>query len=114
MYLILSFKPALVAIFSRSEKSVKPLPLPERAFPISPEFPLRASYSLPRSISSFMTFVMIAVVSNAIYYGFVEFGLDVLVIFMVVLMLRALNKPDNDTIYPKIYRGQEKRNKRKI
>jgi len=66
-----------------------------------------------RSISSFMTFMMIAVVSNAVYYGYVEIGLDILVVFMVFLMLRALNKPDNDTIYPKIYRGEEKRNRRR-
>lgn len=63
-----------------------------------------------RSISTFMSFVMIAVVSNCIHYGYVDCGLIATVIYMVVMMLRAMGKPDNDIIVPKIYRGKEKRN----
>ena len=65
-----------------------------------------------RSVSTFMAFVMIAFTSNAIHYGYVELGLIAVIVYMVAVMVRAIAKPANDTIIPKIYRGCEKRNKR--
>lgn len=66
-----------------------------------------------RSISTFSVFVAFAIVSNLLYYGYVELAMCALIISLVLLLLRAIMKDDNDTIFVKPYKGTEKRNKRR-
>jgi len=59
-----------------------------------------------RSVSSFITIIMVAVASNSMYYGYINFGLVTIVVLMVVMFLRAVTKADTDSFL--IHRHKEK------
>lgn len=62
-----------------------------------------------RSVSTFITFVMVASVSNLILLGHIDCSMYVLVAFMVVLMYRAMQKDTVDRFIVTKYRGKERR-----
>ena len=66
-----------------------------------------------RSISAFISIAMVAVSSNLMYYGYVNYGLVSIILLMVVMFYRAVSKPANDTFVYKKYNGVERRNKRR-
>lgn len=62
-----------------------------------------------RSVSAFITFVMVASVSNLIMIGSIECAMYVLIAFMVVIMYRAMQKDASDNFMVNKYRGKERR-----
>jgi len=62
-----------------------------------------------RSVSTFITFIMVATVSNLILAGYIDCSMYVLVGFMVVLMYRAMQKDAVDSFMVTKYNGTERR-----
>lgn len=52
-----------------------------------------------RSVTTFMSLVMIAVTSISFYYGYIEFGICTTVVYIAVAMLRAMCKPQTDRFF---------------
>ena len=52
-----------------------------------------------RSVTTFMSFVMIAVTSISFYYGYIEVGICATVVYIVVAMFRAMCKPQTDRLF---------------
>ena len=63
-----------------------------------------------RSVSTFLTILASALVINLNRYGFGDSASLVLLIFLIVLLFRAILKPTNDTFLVKTYIGAERRN----
>ena len=57
-----------------------------------------------RSISTFIIFIIIAIMSNAIKYGYIETALATLMLGQFFLLVRAMLKPSNDKVF---YKPQE-------
>ena len=62
-----------------------------------------------RSVSTFITFIMVATVSNLILLGHIDCAMYMLVGFMVVLMYRAMQKDAVDSFMVTKYRDKERR-----
>jgi len=62
-----------------------------------------------RSVSSFITILMVAISSNAMYYGYIEFGLISIVLLMIIMFYRAVVKPANDSFIIHKYNGEDRR-----
>jgi len=65
-----------------------------------------------RSISSFISILMISISSNLAYYGYIDLASMAVLIFMVVMFYRAMVKPENDSFFIHRYNGEERRNVR--
>lgn len=52
-----------------------------------------------RSVATFMSLVMIAVTSISFYYGYIEVGICVTVVYIAVSMARAMCKPQTDRLF---------------
>lgn len=52
-----------------------------------------------RSISAFITFIAIAMTTNIIYAGRIEYALILLMLFMIIIMARAMTKSDADRFF---------------
>lgn len=66
-----------------------------------------------RSVSSFLTIIMVALSSNAIYYGLFSLSMIVVFVFTMVIFMRGIMKADNDKFSIDMYSGKEKRNIRR-
>lgn len=62
-----------------------------------------------RSVSTFITFIMVATVSNLILVGHIDCAMYMLVAFMVILMYRAMQKDTVDRFIVTKYKGAERR-----
>jgi|GEM_PF-3742534 len=62
-----------------------------------------------RSVSTFITIVMAGVIVNMFYYGMSECAVMMFILFLVVIFFRAMIKPETDTFFIKVYKGEERR-----
>jgi len=65
-----------------------------------------------RSISSFIAIMMFFISSNLAYYGFATHSIVAICFFMIVMFIRSVSKPENDTFIVKKYNGHERRNRK--
>ncbi|MDQ7044716.1 MAG: hypothetical protein Q9M40_07115 [Sulfurimonas sp.] len=63
-----------------------------------------------RSVSAFLTLMMVAISSNFIYYAYLDLAMLSILFFTIIIFIRAIVKPANDKWICRSYKGDEKRN----
>ena len=64
-----------------------------------------------RSISSFVAVSGLMLISNLMHFGYIDMGFIFILLTIVLLLLRAMTKPENDKLIYSSYQGKERRGK---
>lgn len=67
-----------------------------------------------RSISTFVIIMLSAIVTNLNNLGYQDYSTTLVFLTIPMLLMRAIMKPETDSIIQKPFCGIEKRNKRRI